>query len=61
MSAKTKIDGIKASIRRLTPERRMQYIHLKGTVPTDQQESLREAFLFFQDDAMMDTLVNQYA
>tara|TARA_R100000951_G_scaffold18980_1_gene15688 strand:+ start:6493 stop:6678 length:186 start_codon:yes stop_codon:yes gene_type:complete len=61
MSAKTKIDGIKASIKRLSPERRMQYISLKATVPIDQQESLREAFLFFQDDDMMDTLVQQYA
>jgi len=61
MSVKTKIDGIKASIKRLTPERRMQYITLKSTVPVDQQESLREAYLFFQDDAMMDLFVNQYA
>lgn len=61
MSAKLKIDGIKASIRSLSSERRMQYISLKALVPKDQQESLREAFLFFQDDAMMDTLVQQYA
>ncbi len=61
MSAKLKIDGIKASIRSLSSERRMQYISLKAVVPKDQQESLREAFLFFQDDAMMDTLVQQYA
>lgn len=61
MSARTKIDGIKASIRSLSSERRMQYISLKAAVPKDQQESLREAFLFFQDDDMMDTLVQQYA
>ncbi len=57
---KSSIDGVKASIKSLTHERRMQYINLKSRAPKDAQESIREAFLFFQDDAMMDTLVETY-
>ena len=58
---KTRIDGIKASVRNLTQERRMQYISLKQLAPKEEQESVREAFLFFQDEAMMDMLVDKYA
>lgn len=58
---KTRIDGIKASVRNLTQERRMQYISLKQLAPKEEQEFVREAFLFFQDEAMMDMLVDKYA
>lgn len=57
---KTKIDGVKASIKRLTSERRNEYIQLKQRAPKSQQEHVREAYLFFQDEAMMDVLAASY-
>lgn len=60
MQNATKIDGIKASIRRLSADRRNEYINLKTAAPKEAQEHIREAYLFFQDEAMMDVLVSQY-
>jgi hypothetical protein len=59
-SNKARIDGVKASVRALNSERRNQYINLKTRAPKEAQEHIREAFLFFQDEAMMDTLVYSY-
>lgn len=56
----TRIDNIKASVRALTAERRNEYINLKSRAPKDAQEHIREAYLFFQDEAMMDALVASY-
>ena len=57
---KTKIDGIKATVRGLSAERRNQYITLKSRAPKDAQEHIREAYLFFQDEDMMDACVASY-
>ena len=57
---RTTIDNIKASVRALTAERRNEYINLKQRAPKDAQEHIREAYLFFQDSAMMDSLVADY-
>ena len=57
---KTRIDGIKASVRNLASNRRNEYISLKTRAPKDAQEHIREAYLFFQDEAMMDALVASY-
>jgi len=59
-TSKTRIDGIKASVRNLTSERRNEYIMLKQRAPKHEQEHVREAYLFFQDEAMMDVLVSAY-
>lgn len=57
---KTRLDGIKASVRGLSAERRNEFINLKTRAPKDAQEHIREAYLFFQDEAMMDALVASY-
>ncbi len=57
---KARIDGIKASVKALSSERRNQYINLKTRAPKEAQEHIREAYLFFQDEAMMDALVYSY-
>ena len=59
-ASKTRIDGIKASVRNLTSDRRNEYIQLKQQAPKSEQEHVREAYLFFQDEAMMDALVAAY-
>ena len=59
-NSKTRIDGIKASVRNLTGDRRNEYIMLKQRAPKSEQEHVREAYLFFQDEAMMDALVATY-
>jgi len=60
MPNKTRIDGIKASVRNLTASRRNEFINLKTRAPKDAQEHIREAYLFFQDDDMMDACVASY-
>lgn len=57
---KTTLDGIKATVRSLTSNRRNEYITLKQAAPKDAQEHIREAYLFFQDEAMMDACVAAY-
>lgn len=57
---KTRLDGIKASVRSLTSSRRNEFIQLKQHAPKDAQEHVREAYLFFQDEDMMDALVASY-
>ncbi len=59
-TSKTRIDGIKASVRNLSSVRRNEYIQLKQHAPKSEQQHVREAFLFFQDEAMMDALVASY-
>lgn len=57
---KTRIDGIKANVRGLSASRRNEYINLKTRAPKDAQEHIREAYLFFQDEDMMDACVSAY-
>ena len=57
---KTTLDGIKATVRTLTSNRRNEFISLKQVAPKDAQEHIREAYLFFQDDDMMDACVAAY-
>jgi hypothetical protein len=60
-SKRTKqIDGIRATLKGLTSQRRNEYISLKAHAPKDAQDDVRQAYLIFQDDAMMDEMSALY-